>query len=287
MTSSPATVKPINILFSRPACLCSHSVSSFKVDRNTRAVAAALVTHSAAITRRPIFLKFRMTQSNSLSFETSPMLQLTEVPTECSAELDSDEEDDDSENVDYVEPKVSSNLQCFNLKKSTRVYIGGYLMRQVLEGVKRCKTCRRHLVGKAGSTKNVELLLSRQYTKTLRLQVPTNDFVDVFNRCYTVIKRELPKICAHRKVRSTLTRLLLRYVQEWNNVCPQHELANIFLNIFTKFYVRVWCQNVNNILSGKDVRDVNDSIKEAAEKRFHTYSKRGRAIAKTKNLRNY
>lgn len=197
--------------------------------------------------------------------------------------VDVETEETYSNSPDVIEEKVQkANFKKFNLHKSTRVYVGGYLLRNVLKSVKQCKCCRKYLVGNAKTTNNVELLLSRQFTKTLRLKVPTNDFVGKFEKCNAIAQRVLPKICEKKGIQARLVRILAKHVIDWNEVCSKHNLGDVFLDLYTLFYIRVWCRNVNRVLRGKDVRDINDEIKQMALDRFQKFTKRGRAMAKEK-----
>lgn len=182
--------------------------------------------------------------------------------------------------------KNSGRTDALDLRKCTRVYIGGYIMKQVLKVLKNCKKCKFRMIGNEKSTKNVELLLARSYTKTTRLNMPSNTFVNIFNECYNTCKQLLPKICLKRGITSILKKELSKFAKPFDRKCPNHDckLNEVFLSAFINFYINVWCRNVNNILNGKVSLNVNDDVKKLALKRYKTYRQKKRAIYKVKKL---
>lgn len=96
----------------------------------------------------------------------------------------------------------------------------------------------------------------------------------------------LPKICTEDHIKSKLIHILKNYVSGTMFTCEKHDVFRSFTNILTEFFIYSWIKNVNQILTGKDLRqrETSDVIKQLAMKRYMTYRKRKEALQKVKHL---
>jgi len=180
---------------------------------------------------------------------------------------------------DESQQEMSKGCQ-FDLCKSTRAHVAGYVIKQTMKYLKNCKKCKLHVIGNEKSTKDVELLVARTYTKSNRFTIPSNVLVSVR------MKEILPKICLKRGLTSILTDELQAFVEPLDIPCLKHDckVSDVFLKVFMNFYLNIWCKNVNNILNGTVLQDVNDDVKKLALRRYHMYRKKKSALYKTKQL---
>jgi len=180
--------------------------------------------------------------------------------------------------------KLFQELIQKELRQSTRYYLAGYLANRVYKCVNYCSSCRKDIISKEGNEKFSDLVVAKQRVDVCKFKFPDNRFFNLFNDMYDIAKKAVPQICHRPKVRSLLSSLIRRILEEkYVFSCTQHKVFDISLNLFTTFYIRVWILNVNRILWGKDVRQVNDKIKELALDCLNLRKGYGKKVAQMKN----
>lgn len=101
---------------------------------------------------------------------------------------------------------------------------------------------------------------------------------------YDIAKVAVPQICCRSKVRASLKHIIRQTLkQQFFSSCTQHRLFEIILNLFTRFFIRVWILNVNQIIWNKHVRQVDDEIKKLA---LNVLKKWKGCIKKVAQMRN-
>lgn len=120
----------------------------------------------------------------------------------------------------------------------SRMYIAGYVACTLLKLVK-CKVCREQLT--SNTSQHCQLIEAREYKSNLLLK-PGTEFAVLFNKSCDVLHHFLPSICAERNLKSKL-KVKLRKLVENHFTCSSHELFEIFINQFIRFYIFTWVNN--------------------------------------------
>lgn len=112
---------------------------------------------------------------------------------------------------------------------------------------------------------------------------PSVRILQVYNDCYDRAVLVLPSIAAKPGVGELLARWLKEVVPRERFYCEKHELQTMFIERFSTFIIRIWVQNVNEILAGSSSA-ANDTIKRIARKHYVAARKRKLKTDKLKNL---
>lgn len=119
--------------------------------------------------------------------------------------------------------------------------------------------------------------------KGFRYVNPTVRILQVYNDCYDRAVAVIPRICAVSGIGRLICRWLQEVVPKERFFCKNHDLQNLFIQRFTTFIIRIWTQNVNDVLTGSS-SDANDCIKVIARKHCIAARKRKNKVDKWKAL---
>lgn len=152
-------------------------------------------------------------------------------------------------------------------------YLTGYLSKQILKNIGICKVCRSALVAPSDSSSDEDLIYYRSYGPRALMR-PRTKFVTLFNLCYQVCHFYIVKLITCSNIKAHILNLLYKHINVINfPACNQHDLMGFFFKHFVNFYIYAYIKSVNNILSGKILKNVNDAIKHQALRRWHKYKK--------------
>jgi hypothetical protein len=160
--------------------------------------------------------------------------------------------------------------------------MGGYIAKRILKRVGVCRACREDLVAK--SRNSGSLIAYRAYTATSLLS-PKTRFFHFVNKSIDISHKYVPTLATAENVIAKLKLILIKFLgTSVKFSCSKHDIFRIFINIFTPFYIDTWVNNINKILNGSDLRNINDNIKKLAFDRYEKYRKQKNAERKVKHL---
>lgn len=140
----------------------------------------------------------------------------------------------------------------------------GLHCKRAYNAVKHCHCCKAELFTNK-EEKFSEMVFRLRRSEIMKLKLPQTKFFRLFDKMYDTATLAVPQICTEVKVRSYLKAIIRKVLNNrYKFSCPQHNLFDVVINLFTTFYVRVWTSNVNRILFYKDERFINDIIKKLA-----------------------
>lgn len=168
-----------------------------------------------------------------------------------------------------------------NIIIQNNAYIAGYLAKSILKCVAGCNTCKRDLLSES-ITREHELIQFRRYNSKTLLQ-PDTSFVSLFCKCNDVLHYYLPKLCDRDQLKRLMINKICMHITN-NFLCEQHNLLSIFFEKFVVFYIHSWITNINKILRGDDIRNINDPIKKKALERYKKFKLKGNKIRQMKHL---
>ncbi|KAK7590558.1 hypothetical protein V9T40_002171 [Parthenolecanium corni] len=199
--------------------------------------------------------------------------------------LKPDDEDWNLEDIELHNVENASNKEMLKyiIQKSTRYYLAGYMAKRAYECVRHCSNCKNDLFSNEGNEFS-EWVFTLQRSEICKLKLPETTFYVLFCKMYDVAKVAVPQICCRSQVRACLKHIIRRSLeQQFLYSCTQHRLFEIVLNLFTRFFIRVWILNVNCIIWNKDVRQVDDKIKKLA---LNVLNKRKSCVKKVVQMKN-
>ena len=163
---------------------------------------------------------------------------------------------------------------------NTHAYITGYITRKILKQTS-CKQCKEGLV--SGSRRSYPLIEERAYCSKALLR-PTTQLVTLFGHCADIMHQTLPTIAHQNSIKRTLSKRVEMLRNSLNFNCTVHDMFAVVIEKFVALYIYTWISNVNKILKGIDIRQINDPLKELAFKKMKKIRARRRGLDKAKQL---
>ncbi len=112
---------------------------------------------------------------------------------------------------------------------------------------------------------------------------PTTLFIDIFTKLNEIMYAFFLRFCIEDSIKMKMKFCIRKFVRN-PFTCDKHNLYEIFLNVFLELYIHTWIINVNSILKGKHVRNINDDVKAEAFNRYKVYRGQKLAVTKLKQL---
>jgi hypothetical protein len=161
-------------------------------------------------------------------------------------------------------------------------YLSGYICKRILRSIGVCKTCRTILLSPDDCVEH-SLINIRDYGQRSLLR-PRTKFATLFNLCYQVAHYYLVKCATKKNIKATLLSFVRGKIHLTYPQCPKHDYLNLFYKNFCNLFIFTYIKNVNDILTGKNCKNINDDIKRQALKRHNKFRKQKFALRKEKQL---
>lgn len=153
-------------------------------------------------------------------------------------------------------------------------YIIGYMAKTILNIVTHCPICKIDLIDE--SLLN-PLLNARNYTSKKSLCHPSSKLFNLVKNILNVISNCLKDIIFTSNISKQLILLAEINVDFPCFSCKEHQIKDLIITNTINFYLFTICKNINNILSGKDSRILNNDLYNLA---FQYYNKHSRKYKK-------
>lgn len=143
----------------------------------------------------------------------------------------------------------------------THAYIAGFLAKKIIKNLGKCSLCIKDLLTNQTHEEHT-LITARAYHANALLK-PSTMYAHLFTQMIEIGHEVLPKICIDENVKQLFRNTILKFVKPYFT-CQAHNVFDTLVNNFVLFYIHCWIVNVNKILKGSDLRNVNDDIKNLA-----------------------
>lgn len=144
----------------------------------------------------------------------------------------------------------------------------------MLKSIGICKTCRSALIAPDASPDEEDSIYFRAYSQKALLR-PWTKFSYLFNLCYQVAHFYIVELINKDNIKSRILSLLHKKINfDKFPKCDKHDLFSMFLKLFLQFYLYTYAGNVNNILKGNVLENINNNVKKQALVRYRKYKKK-------------
>lgn len=173
---------------------------------------------------------------------------------------------------------LDNTIEKSNINIFTFGYVGGYIVRSILNSIKRCECCINELTLQHITN---ALIKARSYTR-YSLKNPSENFEKLLEQMFVVLSHYTPLFC-HLPCISQKLHLILEINIEFNFSCPVHNLKEHIKKKVVDFYLFSYFKRINLILKGKISSTNDDVIKQMAVDYFNKNRTRKLKINKLKS----
>lgn len=207
--------------------------------------------------------------SDFQSYVSSKHQNLVDLPNEL--QLDEVEFEMD----DIIVPKTVPTLGEF----SSTVYVAGFFCRKLSQKIS-CQSCINNLLTAKLSDSHSFITVKDFSNDNSFLSYPSENFISSFNSFRQEVDLIIPHLFCETNIKDKILSTTT-FPFDWFN-CFQHkeQVLSFISNMCIKFFLRVFCKKVNDILTGKNRFPVNPNLVET--KALNVFVKKSKAPTKFK-----